>query len=134
MRAIHATALTWVTLPPDNGELTVVLDSPGPVRAIAFGSQGRMYLGDDETNQVRVFERDGDRWKPKLVLGTDGAKSDRIADLGKGAWTVTRHDVMARQPETWANNAAGRFAFDSPTRHNPEAFFARREYQREEVE
>ena len=113
------TAGKIATLQPDNGELTVVLDSPGPGRAIAFGPQGRMYLGDDETNQVRVFERDGDRWKRALVFGTPGGRElgrydpsaissvyGLTVDRRGRAW-VANHDFFPKRISVWTPE--GRF-------------------------
>jgi hypothetical protein len=49
----------------------------------------------------------------EYVLGTDAAQPGLIANLPPGQWTVTRHDVIARTSQVLADNASGRFTFDT---------------------
>jgi hypothetical protein len=47
-------------------------------------------------------------------VGTDAAQRGIVAHLPEGTWTVHRHDLIARQSETIATDAAGAFRFDAP--------------------
>lgn len=53
----------------DDDSFTPVVTVPNPVRSIAFGPDGRLFAGDMETCQVRVFERDGKAWRETRVIG-----------------------------------------------------------------
>ncbi len=54
-------------------------------------------------------------WRDReYVLGTDSPRSGIIAELPAGEWTVTRHDLIARESETLSQSASGRFTFDAP--------------------
>ena len=50
----------------------------------------------------------------EYVLGTDKAVKGIVAQLPAGTWTVTRHDVIARQSATLSKEVSGRFTFDAP--------------------
>jgi hypothetical protein len=50
----------------------------------------------------------------EYALGTDKPRRDIVAELPAGEWTVTRHDIIARETSTVATKASGRFAFDAP--------------------
>jgi hypothetical protein len=50
----------------------------------------------------------------EYVLGTNQAHRGMVAELPAGRWTVTRHDVIARQSVVLSPDASGRFSFDAP--------------------
>jgi hypothetical protein len=50
----------------------------------------------------------------EYVLGTNTARKDLVAELPPGTWTVTRHDVIAKESVMLSTSAAGRFTFDAP--------------------
>jgi Domain of unknown function (DUF5060)/Protein of unknown function (DUF4038) len=50
----------------------------------------------------------------EYVLGTNKPRKELIANLPEGQWTVTRYEIFSHQATTLSEDAAGRFAFDSP--------------------
>lgn len=82
-------------------------------REITFWQLAPNRLADvfpDVDSRFRVMA-----WEDQeYVLGTDAAKSELVAHLPAGQWTVTRHDVMAKESEVLSRDASGRFRFDSP--------------------
>lgn len=50
----------------------------------------------------------------EYVLGTDRERSGIVANLPEGTWSIQRHDIMSQKSVTLADQASGRFVFDSP--------------------
>jgi hypothetical protein len=51
----------------------------------------------------------------EYVLGTDLEKSDVVANLPSGQWTVTLHDVVTKESRVLADDASGRMTFNTPS-------------------
>jgi len=51
------------------GTAKPVITGLNEIRAIAFAPDGRLFAGDTQTSQVRVFAKQGDAWKETLVIG-----------------------------------------------------------------
>jgi len=50
----------------------------------------------------------------EYVLGSNRARAGVVANLPSGTWTVTRHDVIAKQTLVLSTAAGGQFRFDTP--------------------
>ena len=50
----------------------------------------------------------------QYVLGSNKAHAGVVAKLPAGTWTVTCHDVIAKQTRVLSTAASGQFRFDTP--------------------